>query len=80
MDISDLYYSGTITNLLKYNKSGFITDVFGRNIYFNSDKIVPSGIKLRIGMTVIFKIKEKYDTKAERYNLYATDIEIISSQ
>ena len=30
MNSSDIYYSGIITKLLKYNKSGFITDVFGR--------------------------------------------------
>ena len=71
------YSSGRIVKLLKYEKSGFIDDLFGNEIYFNSDSLISKERKLKEGMSVIFRMSEKFDMKRQQNCPVAVDIEII---
>ena len=70
------WLTGTVTNILPNNNSGFIRGDNGEDCYFNVRNFTHR-VKLSLGMRVRFQIEERMDHKRNRLRKTAVELTII---
>ena len=74
----NIYYSGTVTRVLKHGRSGFITTLLGEDVFFNRDSFPEGAVNtLEEGNIVTFRANVKFDETKGRDNFVASEIEKI---
>lgn len=61
--MSVFYSSSKIVKLLRFGRSGFVEDIFGNELYFNTDDFDVRQNRLHVGDSVVFRRAEKFDAK-----------------
>lgn len=73
--MNEVYGSGKIVKLLRFGRSGFIQDLFGKELYFNTDGFDVHKQPLHVGDSVVFRRAEKFDAKKGEVSQSAVIVE-----